>query len=296
MKSGPLKEIKVRRRQKKRFVIPLLSPDEFLEAALQHRHIGEKMTSADSGPHSVGHGEHELQHDSLLPTNGNTDTFAAFLDEFTEGASPQPYTREMESVSSEDYSCHKTYADILDTAAAVSTSVATADESLYKARGDGCNNPRVSPSGSTATCVDSSPVIDQDGRVILHSSVRKLTNSTYLRRMHLSKKDALGLFPEVNCSLEFIFRTNVTRRESSTPMKKGLLVYIHDIKGRRWPVVVECLRTAGQRHVRFNKGWAEVCSANRISVGMCVRLARWKEESSSSCDITDAHVVTLSRV
>jgi len=237
------------------------------------------MTSADSGPYSVGHGEHELQHDSLLPTNGDTDIFAAFFYMFTEGASPQPYTREMVAVSSED---HKTYAEIVDTAAAVSTSVETADESSYKARGDGCNNPRVRPSGSTETCVDSIPVIDQDGRVILHSSVRKLTNSTYLRRMHLSKQDALGLFPEVKCSLEFIFRANVTRRESSTPLKKGTLVYIYDTKGRRWPVVVECLRTAGQRHVRFNKGWAEMCSANRLSIGSSVRLARWKQGLSPS--------------
>ena len=95
--------------------------------------------------------------------------------------------------------------------------------------------------------------------------------------MHLSREDAAELFPDVKSALELVYKTKMTRRESLAPFKKGTCVYIHDIEGRRWPVVLECLRTAGQRHVRFNKGWAEVCSANRISVGMCVRLARWKE-------------------
>ena len=68
----------------------------------------------------------------------------------------------------------------------------------------------------------------------------------------------------------------MTRLESSAPFKKGTCVYMHATKGRRWPIVLEYSRTAGQRHVRFNRGWAEVCSANAPSIGKSVRLDRWK--------------------
>ena len=273
------------------------------------------MTSADSKPCNVGRGKHELQLGSLLPTNGKTEIFAAFLDAFTDGAWPLTstggiagYKKEMLSVSShthEDYSCHRTDAKLVGTAAVASVSVDTADESLHQAQRDNCKISSLQPiSGGTETRVDSSPVIDKDDtadedasstpnklylrKTILHSSVRRLTNSTYLRRMHLSKEDALGLFPEVKGSLKLVFTTNVTRRESSKPLKKGTLVYIHDVEGRRWPVVIECLRTAGQRHVRFNKGWPEICSANGLSIGTCFRLARWKEALSPSSSLVAA--------
>lgn len=132
------------------------------------------------------------------------------------------------------------------------------------------------------------------------SSARKLTNATYLRRMHMSREDAEGLFPEVKPCVDFLYRTKMTRRESSASFNTGTCVYIHDMKGRRWAVVLECLRTAGQRHVRLNKGWAEVCSSNGLSIGWSIRLARWKEglspsSSSAAASSHGTHVVTLSR-
>jgi hypothetical protein len=100
--------------------------------------------------------------------------------------------------------------------------------------------------------------------------------------MNLSRDDTTGLFPEFESILNSVFMKSMSRREYLPPTKKGACVYIHDAEGRRWPVALECLRTAGQRHVRFNKGWAEMCSANGVSLGKCFRLARWRQGSSSS--------------
>lgn len=113
-------------------------------------------------------------------------------------------------------------------------------------------------------------------RTLAHASDRKLTNTTYLRRMHMSKEDAMELFPRVHETIEHVFEKE---RVSLGSMKIATNVVIQDDKGRRWPIVLECLRTAGQRHVRINKGWAALCSANSLSVGKCVRFERWVEVS-----------------
>ena len=63
-------------------------------------------------------------------------------------------------------------------------------------------------------------------------------------------------------------------------------------RARCWPVLLECVRTAGQRHVYFNKGWAELCSANGLFIGKSAQLARWKEGVSPS----HVALVTLSIV
>jgi len=121
------------------------------------------------------------------------------------------------------------------------------------------------------------------GNVILsYSTVRKVSSPTYCRRMHLSRGDAAAFFPESKEMMEVIFATDMTRCASPEQLKVEISVSLHDGEGRRWPVVLECLRSAGQRHVRLNKGWAEVCSANGISVGMRIRLALWKRASSDA--------------
>ena len=127
-------------------------------------------------------------------------------------------------------------------------------------------------------------------RVILYGCVRTLTNTTYVRRMHMSREDALGLFPEAKHSLGLVFKPRTKRRASSRNIMIGTSVRIRDHQGRCWPVVLECLRTAGQRHVRLNKGWAEMCVANGLSVGVIIRLARWKNAPSSSSMTRDAHI------
>jgi len=126
-----------------------------------------------------------------------------------------------------------------------------------------------------------------------HSSVRTLTSVTYLRRMHLGRDDAGVLFPDLKKMMEFVFITKMKRRISPGKFKIGISVSLQDSNGRRWPVLLECLRTAGQRHVRLSKGWAEVCRANGFLVGKRIRLARRKQESSSSS--SDA-LVTVSVV
>ena len=106
----------------------------------------------------------------------------------------------------------------------------------------------------------------------------------------MSREDALGLFPEAKHSLGLVFKPRTKRRASSRNIMIGTSVRIRDPQGRCWPVVLECLRTAGQRHVRLNKGWAEMCVANGLSVGVIIRLARWKNAPSSSSMTRDAHI------
>lgn len=118
--------------------------------------------------------------------------------------------------------------------------------------------------------------------ILSYSSVRKVSSTTYLRRMHLSRDDAAAFFPESKETMEFIFATDMTRSFSPEQLKVQISVSLHDGEGRRWPVVLECLRSAGQRHVRLNKGWAELCSANGISVGKRIRLALWEQASSDA--------------
>ena len=288
---------------------------------LQH-HEKEEMCYAAFGPHGASRGEGAQEHhqDTLMFTKGSTDTFGAFLEEFTHGSWPLPDTGEMRSVSPFNndeeskrvgvgHECPKSYSKHLDTATATSPTIATADASPSPppATNGCCAITRGRPSASsTETCVESRLFVEKpetaadasgalgecsSSLITVHSSVRKITNATYLRRMHLSRDDATGLFPEFESTLNFLFMKSMSRREYSPPFKKGTCVYIHDVKGRRWPVVLECLRTAGQRHVRFNKGWAEMCIANRVSLGKCIRLARWEHGSSSS---TPSVVVTLS--
>ena len=283
------------------------------------QHCEKEMTYTASGPHgaSRGHGAQE-QHDSLVFTKESSETFAAFLEEFSDGSWSLRKTGEMQSVSyygDEDVDCPKSYFKVfdieaatspgvdatspsVDTAAATSPSVVTsADTSPFPPTANGRDITKTRPSGgSTETCVDSSSFAQKPGtaadacralgklflsKQILHSSVRRITNTTYLRRMHLSRDDAAGLFPELESVLNSVFMKGTSRHEYSLSMKRSICVYIHDAEGRRWPVVLECLRTAGQRHVRLNKGWAEMGIANEVSIGKCFRLARWIEGSSS---------------
>ena len=303
------------------------------------------MTCAASRLHVASRdgGAHE-QHGPLAFTKGSTETFAAFLEVFSDGSWPLSETGEMRYVSSysdEDHEssllknseklseCPESYYKVVDAAAATSPSVdatlpsvdatslsvdaaaapspsvaTTADASPSPPTANGCDIAKTSPSGScTETRVDSSSFAEKPANdasralkelflsaKYLHSSVRKITNPTYLRRINLSRDDATGLFPEFESILNFVFMKSMSRREYLPPMKKGACVYIHDAEGRRWPVALECLRTAGQRHVRFNKGWAEMCSANGVSLGKCFRLARWRQGASSS----HSAIVTLS--
>jgi hypothetical protein len=130
------------------------------------------------------------------------------------------------------------------------------------------------------------------GNAILSLSYfRKLSSTTYLRRMHLSRNDATALFPECKETVEFIFATDTTRCVSPEQFKVQISVSLHDGEGRRWPVVLECLRSAGQRHVRLNKGWSEMSRANAIYVGKRIRLARWEQTSSSSDAIVTVTIV-----
>ena len=161
---------------------------------------------------------------------------------------------------------------------------------------------------SAKLLVSSSPVSDKDEaadasrcpdasavhRVISYASMRRITNTTYLRRMHLSKEDALGLFPEVKDSLAYVFKALTKRQASSGHVKLCTSVRIRDPHGTHWPVVLECFRAAGLRHVRLNKGWADMCIANGLAVGRNIRLARWERPSSVLSSPLQGNIVTFS--
>ena len=143
----------------------------------------------------------------------------------------------------------------------------TSRTNLEKAVADPCGTPKAASVGSV---------------ILSYSSVRKVSSTTYLRRMHLSRDDAAAFFPESKEAMEFIFATDMTRRVSPEHFKVEISASLQDGEGRRLPVVLECLRSAGQRHVRLNKGWAEVCRANGISVGMRIRLALWEQAADDA--------------
>lgn len=131
--------------------------------------------------------------------------------------------------------------------------------------------------------------------ILSHSAFRDLTNTTYLRKVSLSREDAIRLFPEFKSSVDYVFDTDTSRHAPSGNFKVETSVDIQDARGERWTVVLECLRGAGQRHIRLNRGWAEMCRANDLSVGGRFRLDRWVQSSSPSPKSQDA-VVTLSIV
>lgn len=113
---------------------------------------------------------------------------------------------------------------------------------------------------------------------IVYSSTRKLTNTTYLRRLNLSRDVAASLFPEVQRTMEVAFTSGAKRLDASENLKRSTSVSIQDPEGRRWPVVLECLFTAGQRHVRLTRGWHDICSSNGVSVGETIRFDRWEKQ------------------
>jgi len=184
-----------------------------------------------------------------------------------------------------------------DDGAALSPSNARETQETTTSFGDEvCQRNRPASAATTrgaaaiAACDDTSAVTDGAKRAdpsstrcslsLSYSCVRKITNTTYLRRIHLSKEDAIGLFPEIQENMEYTFSRR--HRDTSAPFKLSTSFSIQDREGRRWPISLECVRTAGQRHTRISKGWSALCSANRFSVGRCLRFARWEHKSSSS--------------
>ncbi len=245
-------------------------------------------------------GEHSFDlNDPLHVTRNKEGTFGAFLDEFTGADWTPPSARDKRPASpyaDENYDDRRREHSTLFASDAsvkgivngmVSTSQTPTAESdiLRKPSTDSSEAPESSSldSGGEKASPDV-PVTPKASLVhttLAFSSVRALSNTTYLRRMHLSKNDAVALFPEIKKTIELVFSSDAKRYTSPGHFKTGIAVSLYDRKGRRWPVVLECLRTAGQRHVRLNKGWIQMCSANGIAVGKRVRLARWEQVSSS---------------
>lgn len=122
-----------------------------------------------------------------------------------------------------------------------------------------------------------------EAKIASYSTVCKLSNTTYLRRINLRKDDAVRLFPDIYETLESAF----AKRQNDAPcdfFKKSAKVFIQDSVGRRWPVVLECSRTSGQRHIRLSSGWEDLCRANELCVGKRLRLQRRGQPQEISCE------------
>lgn len=232
------------------------------------------------------------------------DIFGAFSNEFIVGACASQVVKEKEAISpytDRAYCFHsRSSSRLLAVDAAPSADVGM--ESSSHASTADCRRPRTrfkaSPEiGAKSTsravgfrtrekAVAVAPGTPRDasaGNTILSfSSVRKISSTTYLRRLQLSRGEAAALFPASKEMMEFIFATDTTRCASPEQLKVETCVSLQDGEGRLWPAVLECLRSGGQRHVRLNKGWSEMCRANGISVGKRIRLALWEQVSSSS--------------
>jgi len=215
---------------------------------------------------------------------GEIDAFTEFLNEFTGGRSLQEYLND--SFASQTMLVSEVNHSLLHCPVTKTDSRRTTMQSEST---DDCVPSSLVYSNVTSSCAPRTVEATSDGisshrdtslsdKVLSYSTLRKFTNTTYLRRMHLSREDAQGLLPKVQGILKFAFAKDLP----SFPFKRGVPVLIRDTKGRQWSVVLECLRAAGQRHVRLNRGWSEMCRANGLSFGKEFRLDRWVRSSSTS--------------
>ena len=263
----------------------------------------KEMASVESAHSVTGHSEeHSLDRTCpLLVGRNEAEIFGAFLNEFAGEDWAIPNTGQLKTASPyadhDFYGCergfHSTFFASDDSTSSVITGIhsplqiPTADSKIPQksptAIPEDCGDSRPDSKGhKTGTAAPTTPddvsIVDV---TLAYSSVRLLSNTTYLRRMHLSREDAIALFPEIKKTIESAFKTGVKRHASSGRFKTGIDVSLQDKQGRHWPVVLEVLRTAGQRHVRLNKGWAEMSIANGLAVGKCIRFARWEQASPS---------------
>ena len=258
------------------------------------------MASVESAHSKAGHSEHALDRDCpLLVGRKEAEIFGVFLDEFAGGDWAFPSVRDLQTASpyadEDHYDCERGDSKLFASDALTSNVVNGVDlpsqtpmvdsKILRKSPTDNPEERGNSSLDSNSDKTDADADITSDvsivDAILAHSSIRALSNTTYLRRMHLSRDDAVALFPEIRETMEAVFATGVKRHASQGLFKTGIDVSLQDENGRRYPVVLEVVRTAGQRHVRLNEGWAQMCIANGLAVGTCVRLARWEQAYSS---------------
>jgi B3 DNA binding domain len=95
---------------------------------------------------------------------------------------------------------------------------------------------------------------------------RTITNSTYLRRLYLSPKQALDLFPGI--ARDFV-PLKMTRRQRAllSPHKSKHDIVLVNADGQRWPSALECaVVTNGQLHCCLVDGWRRFCKDNAAAV------------------------------
>ena len=189
----------------------------------------KEMASAESAYSGTGHGEeHSLDRDCpLLVGRKEAEIFGAFLNEFAGGDWAFPNMGELQTASpyaDEDFhGCERGHSGFFASDASTSSAI-TGVDSPPQIPKDDSNIPRKSLTASPEECGDSRP--DSNGGktsaaapitpdisifdvILAHSSVRVLSNTTYLRRMHLSREDAIAFFPEIKKAIESALRRDL---------------------------------------------------------------------------------------
>jgi len=126
----------------------------------------------------------------------------------------------------------------------------------------------------------SASVLDTLATPSLHetySSLRTLSNKTYLRRVYIKISDAQRLFfgaPETLFLPALFMQEPGAARYAPNKTILRTVVSLLDAEGRLWPVQYECVLQGGQRHSRLKSGWMKVCRANHFTVGDRIRFQR----------------------
>ena len=118
----------------------------------------------------------------------------------------------------------------------------------------------------------------------MHATIfRKITNRTYLRKMHVPvAMDKLlqvccackGCVEEsAPCGIKKLFAQSVqeplflSARYKKNHLEQNCVLYVKDDEERLWPVTYEVRVSSGQRHRRFTNGWAALCRGNGFGAG-----------------------------
>ena len=103
---------------------------------------------------------------------------------------------------------------------------------------------------------------------------RTLSNTTYLRRLHIKFQDAQRLF--FGSAISPSLFQNETGAMRYLPDKTILRteVLLLDARGKIWMMQYECVLRHGQRHSRIKGGWNRMCQCNNLTVGDKIRFQR----------------------
>lgn len=115
---------------------------------------------------------------------------------------------------------------------------------------------------------------------------RCITNDTYLRRLYLSPRHVMALFPTLSRELLPMMMPCSKRRSRNATSKsvRSTLVCrefeLVDANGLRWRILLECSLANGCLHCRFLGGWTHFCRENKVATNDYIVFERSSAQSS----------------